>query len=351
MLKWQRTVLFDIMDISEKSSALSFRDTHRKEGNMRRSICAVLCTAVILSFGTFFASAKENYPMAGRVSTVSDNLNVRSRAGGEVVSSLPKDSYVSLLSFENGWYRLEYADGRYGYSSADFIKALLNSYSATVKTTSGRLNVRSSAGGAIVNALASGTRVTVISASGDWSRIIYHGIRTGWVSSKYLVKNNATGHKSVSLKVPDYKQTDPRWANKKIGSTKYTIGQIGCTTTALAMTESYRTGKTVYPDTMESRLNYSSGGSLYWPGNYSATTNFSGYMQTIYNLLAQGKPVIVGAKKANGSQHWVVVTGYTGENTLKPTAFRINDPGTASRTNLGHFFTEYPYLHKIVWYN
>ena len=158
-------------------------------------------------------------------------------------------------------------------------------------------------------------------------------------------------YRAISLKVPDYKQTDSRWANKKIGSTKYTIGQIGCTTTALAMTESYRTGKTVYPDTMESRLSYSSGGSLYWPNNYSATTNFTNYMQTVYNLLAQGKPVIVGAKKANGSQHWVVVTGYTGASALKPTAFKINDPGTASRTNLGQFFTEFPYLHKIVWYN
>ncbi|MBR4048872.1 MAG: SH3 domain-containing protein [Clostridia bacterium] len=318
---------------------------------MRRSISAVLCAAVILSFCTFFASAKESYPMAGRVSTASGNLNVRSSAGGNIVSSLQKDSYVNLISLENGWYKVEYAAGRYGYSSADFIKALLNSYPATVKTTSGGLNVRSSAGGTIINSLASGTRVTVISTSGDWSRIIYHGIRTGWVSSKYLVTGTQNSYKAISLKVPDYKQTDSRWANKKIGSTKYTIGQIGCTTTALAMTESYRTGKTVYPDTMESRLSYSSGGSLYWPNNYSATTNFTNYMQTIYNLLAQGKPVIVGAKKANGSQHWVVVTGYTGASTLKPTAFKINDPGTASRTNLGQFFTEFPYLHKIVWYN
>lgn len=289
--------------------------------------------------------------MAGQISTASGNLNVRSRAGGEIISSLQKNSYVNLISLTDGWYKVEYADGKYGYSSADFIKALLNSYSATVKTTSGRLNVRSSAGGTIVNSLASGTKVTVISTSGDWSRIIYHGIRTGWVSSKYLVTGTQSGYKAVSLTVPDYKQTDSRWASKKIGSTKYTIGQIGCTTTALAMTESYRTGKTVYPDTMSSRLSYSSGGSLYWPSNYSATTNFSNYMQTIYNLLVQGKPVIVGAKKANGSQHWVVVTGYTGASTLTPTAFKINDPGTASRTNLGHFFTEYPYLHKIVRYN
>ena len=77
--------------------------------------------------------------MAGRVSTASGNLNVRSSAGGNIVSSLQKDSYVNLISLENGWYKVEYAAGRYGYSSADFIKALLNSYPATVKTPSGRL--------------------------------------------------------------------------------------------------------------------------------------------------------------------------------------------------------------------
>lgn len=317
---------------------------------MRRCICAVLCTAVILSFGTFFASASDTYPKAGKVSTASDNLYVRSSAGGSIVSSLPKNSFVNLLSLSDGWYKVEYADGKYGYSSAGYITPVSASYGATVKTTSGRLYVRSSAGGTIVNSLASGTKVTVISTSGSWSRIVYYGTSTGWVSSSYLVKDSG-GYTAVSLSVPNYKQTDSRWASTKIGSTNYTIGQIGCTTTALAMTESYRTGTTIYPNTMESKLSYSSSGSLYWPSNYSSTTNFTNYMQTIYNLLAQGKPVIVGAKKANGSQHWVVVTGVYGVNTLTPTAFKINDPGSTTKTNLGHFFSEFPYLHKIVWYN
>lgn len=320
---------------------------------MLRCISAVLCAAIILSVTALSSLASTAYPTAGRVNISYGTLNVRNSPGGSKIASLSKDSYVNLHSLTNGWYKVEYSNGKYGYSSADYIVPLNASYPATVRTTSGRLYVRSSAGGTIINSLASGTKVTVLSSSGGWSRVVYYGTNIGYVSSSYLVKSSGqtNGYKAVSLSVPDYKQTDSRWANKKIGSTNYTIGQIGCTTTALAMTESYRTGSTVYPDTMESRLSYSSGGALYWPANYSSTTSFANYMQTIYNLLIQGKPVIIGAKKVNGAQHWVVVKGIYGVNTLTPTAFKINDPGSNTRTNLGQFFSEYPYLHRIVWYN
>lgn len=314
----------------------------------RRCISTLLCATIIISIFSFTVSASSTYPKAGRITTSSGNLNVRSSIGGSVVSSLAKNSYVNLISDSNGWYRVEYAAGKYGYSSADYIMPVSASYGATVKTNSGRLYVRKSAGGTIINSLASGTRVSVISESGGWSRIVYYGTNVGYVSSKYLSKGS---YSAVSLKVNSYKQTDSRWASKKIGSTNYTIGDIGCTTTALAMTESYRTGTTIYPDAMSKKLSYSSSGMLYWPSNYSSTTDFTSYMETIYNLLRQGKPVIIGAKKANGSQHWIVVTGVYGVNTLTPAAFKINDPGSSTRSNLGHFFTDYPYLHRIVWYN
>lgn len=313
----------------------------------RRCICAVICVAIVMSVFSISASASASFPKAGRVTTNSGDLNVRSSAGGNVVYSLPRGSYVNLMSNNNGWYKVEYSAGKYGYSSADYITPVSSSYSATVKTNSGKLYVRKSAGGTIINSLASGTRVSVISESGGWSRIVYYGTNTGYVSSKYLSTESYT---AVSLKVNNYKQTDSRWAKTRLGSSGYTIGDIGCTTTALAMTESYRTGTTIYPDAMSRKLSYSSSGMLYWPDNYSGTTDFNNYMQTIYNLLRQGKPVIIGAKKANGNQHWVVVTGIYGVNTLTPAAFKINDPGSSTRSNLGHFFSDYPYLHKIVWY-
>lgn len=314
---------------------------------MRRCIITVIIAAMAASLVSINAFAAST-PAAGKVTTVSGSLYVRNSPGGSIVSSLEKGRSVMLSGEENGWYKVEYEAGRYGFSSKSYITPINSSEYKTVKTTSGRLYVRKSAGGEIINSLSSGIKVAVLSSSNGWSKVVYNGSYIGFVSSKYLI--SARGYPAIKLNVPDFKQNDSRWANHKIGNTNYTMALIGCTTTALAMTESYRTGTTVYPHKMEERLSYSSGGSLYWPQNYTATTDFSNYLSLIYSKLKEGKPVIVGAKKANGSQHWVTVTGTKATDTLKPTDFIINDPGTATRTNLGQFFSTYHYLHKIVWY-
>lgn len=317
---------------------------------MRRCIITVLVAALMAAFIPFEALAAAP-PAAGTVSTSSGKLYVRNAPAGSIVSSLAKDSNIMLHGEENGWYKVEYEAGKYGYSSKNYISPISASVYKTVRTTSGRLYVRSSPGGEIINSLASGTRVAVISDSAGWSKVVFNGNSTGYVSSNYLATDaQPSKYKAVKLNVPDFKQTDSRWANHKIGSTNYTIGLIGCTTTAVAMAESFRTNKTIYPNKMEEKLSYSSGGALYWPSNYATTTDFNNYLSLIYTKLSEGKPVIVGAKKANGSQHWVIVTGINSTDALKPTDFIINDPGTSSRTNLGQFFSTYHYLHRIVWY-
>ncbi len=317
---------------------------------MRRCIIFVLVAAMMTAFVSFETFAASE-PAAGTVSTNSGNLNVRSAPGGNIVSSLAKGENVMMHGEENGWYKVEYASGKYGYCSKSYIAPIVQSEYKTVKTTSGRLYVRSSPAGEIINSLASGTRVAVISDSDGWSKVVFNGSRTGYVSSSYLKSTTpSTKYEAIRLNVPDFKQTDSRWANHKIGSTGYTIGLIGCTTTAVAMAESYRTGTTIYPHKMEEKLSYSSGGSLYWPSNYATTTDFDNYLSLIFSKLKEGKPVIVGAKKANGSQHWVIVTGVKATDSLTPTDFIINDPGTSTRTNLGQIFSTYHYLHRIVWY-
>ena len=287
------------------------------------------------------------------LAVVDGNLNVRNTPGmdGEIVGKMTNYAACEILGEENGWYKVEYESGRYGYSSKSYITPITASEYKTVKTTSGRLNVRKSAGGEIINSLASGSKVAVLSTSGGWSKVVYNGSSIGFVSSNYLISTDQnSGYKAIKLNVPDYKQTDSRWANHKIGNTNQTISLIGCTTTALAMAESYRTGTTIYPNKMEEKLTYNSSGALYWPTNYATTTDFNNYLTRIYSLLEQGKPVIVGAKKADGGQHWVVVTGIKATNSLKATDFIINDPGTSTRTNLGQFFSTYHYLHRIAWY-
>lgn len=325
---------------------------------MKKIFSAVM--TVVLCIGIMSAMPKaraEQKPVgAGRVNTSSTSLNVRSSpsSSAKVKATLKKNTYVTLISKSGSYWYVRYSAESYGYCHADYIYQV-SAAVRTVKTTSGNLRVRSSASlnASVQDHLPSGTYVTVHTADGVFSRIIYNGNKVGYVHSSYLVNSNASStdkkYSAISLNVPNYKQTDPRWANVTLGSSGQTMGKIGCATTALAMTESFRTGTTVYPNQMASKLSYTSGGAVYWPSNYTTVTSSSGYSEKIYSALKQGKPVIVGAKKSNGSQHYVVVKGVSATDTLTASAFLINDPGSNSRTTLAQFFSVYPNFYKMLY--
>lgn len=309
---------------------------------------AIIMSAVLLPINADAATASSR---AGTVSVSSGRLNVRSSnsASSYVKASLDKGTYVTLISKSGSWWKVEYADNKYGYCHTDYIKTLSSSPMA-VNTKSGSLNVRSGPGTSYSKSgsLPKGEIVIVLSSSGSWKRILFDGTKVGYVSSTYLT-SASSGNSAISLNVPSYKQTDSRWANTKIGSSGKTIAQIGCATTAIAMMESYRTGTTIYPNTMSKRLSYSSSGNVYWPSDYTVVTSSSGYLSAVYNLLKQGKPVLFGAKNSYGGQHWVVITGFSG-GSLSAANFTINDPGSDSRTTLQQFLNKYPTFYKFFYY-
>lgn len=291
---------------------------------------------------------------AGQVSITNGTLNVRSAATttAGVVASLTKNSYVTLISKTGDWWRVEYQNGKYGYCHSGYIKTI-SADAKQVNVTSGTLNVRSGAGvtHSRIGGLAKGTVVLKIASSGEWSKVIFNGSKVGFVSSKYLAQvTTQPTYNKITLKVPSYKQTDTRWANVKIGASGKTMADIGCATTAIAMVESYRLGSTIYPNEMTKKLNYTSSGAVYWPSQYTAVTNSSDYLLKIYNQLKQGKTVLFGAKKSSGGQHWVVITGYSGGNTLTTDGFLINDPGSNTRLNLKQFLSAYPVFYKYFTY-
>ncbi len=321
---------------------------------MKRSISILICALILISMLISPASAADSGSKAGLVSVSYGSLNVRSSASssGTVLSSLPKGSYVTLMSKSGSWWRVEYAAGKYGYCHADYIKTISSAVS-TVKVT-GSLNVRSGPGTSYARngSLYNGNTVLVLSTSGGWSKILHSGVKTGWVSSQYLSTGNSggsTGYSSVKLSVPKYLQSDSRWASVTLGSSGKTMAKIGCATTGIAMMESYRTGTAIYPNAMAKKLKYTSSGSVYWPSDYTAVTSSSGYLSKIYDLLKSGKPVLLGAKNSYGSQHWVVITGFTG-GALSTGNFTINDPGTSSRTTLSQFLKDYPTFYKFFHY-
>lgn len=322
-----------------------------------KKVLTVLLTAVLFLSISLPAFAADANSTAGTVRITSGSLNVRSApsTSATVVSSLYKNETVTLIQRSGDFWKIEYGDGKYGYAHANYIAPVSGAYAARVKTAGGNLNVRTGAGTSysIRTSLPNGKTVVVLSQSGGWAKILYHGKSVGYVSNRYLTaassSNTANGNAAVRLSVVSYKQTDPRWANVKIGTAGDTIGSSGCTTTALAMTESYRTGTTITPAMMATRLTYAPAGWLYWPSNYLISTNGTNYLQTIYNLLKSGKPVILGMKKASGAQHWVVVTGFTG-GALTASNFTVNDPGSNTRTTLSSFVSAYPNFYKMVYY-
>lgn len=326
---------------------------------MKRCICFLLVLILAASVLPLQARAADAGSKAGVVSVSYGSLNVRSTAStsGSIVATLSKGSYVTLMNQSGSWWRVEYADGKYGYCHASYI----SSASSTVSSVkvSGSLNVRSGPGTGYsrTGSLYNGKTVLVLSTDRGWSKILYNGTKTGWVSSQYLSSgtgsgsggSGSTGNPALKLSVPSYKQTDSRWASVTLGSSGKTIASIGCTTTAIAMMESFRTGTTIYPDTMAGKLRYTSSGSVYWPDHYTVDTSSSGYLSRVYALLKAGKPVLFGAKNRYGSQHWVVITGFTGGEII-PANFTINDPGTASRTTLAQFLKDYPTFYKFFSY-
>lgn len=173
----------------------------------------------------------------------------------------------------------------------------------------------------------------------------------GYCSGKYLTFKQQI-IKPVQLNIPLYLQTDERWAKVTLGNSGRTIESIGCTTTCMAMCETYIRGKTVTPDLMEKELYYTSRGELGWPDSYTASYDESTYLQIVYNKLSNNIPVLIGCQKTNGRPHWVLITGYTGEGkTFKAKDFVINDPLTKKRTNLAQYLKKYSKFMKIVYSN
>lgn len=338
-----------------------------KKGSESMNIRSFWSKGIALCLGAVFAglvlfftaapvAAADGESYGGRVTTSSTALNVRSTpsATSAKLTTLPKGSYVTVVGVEKGWYKIEFGKGIYGYCSPDYLTPVSGSYPAYVSAGGGNLNVRSGPSTAydIENILPHGRCLVVIGQSDGWYRVIYNGDEVGYVSKKYISVSKPADIKeeygAVYLSVPSYKQKDSRWSGVKLGSSGKTIGQIGCTTTALAMTESYRLGYTVYPNQMASRLSYTSGGALYWPSNYSQYYG-SDYLKKAYSLLKEGKPVIIGAKTSSGKTHWVVITGFKG-NALTASNFIINDPGSTDTVDLATYMGKYPIFMKLTYY-
>ena len=309
------------------------------------SVVLLLAVVAALFTGAVTADAAETMGV-GVVTTTSGGLNVRSGPGigYGILTSLPRGGYVTLVGRSGDWYRVEYGAGQYGYCSAAYLPEA-SFRTATVDAEGYRLNIRAGAGTgyAIVSRYADRSTALVLSSAGGWAKVLFDGTKIGYVSEEYLVYEGRT---AVTLNVPRYAQNDSRWASVRLGSSRYTIGGVGCTTCSMAMVESTVRGYTVTPAMMAAELTYSSSGTLYWPSCYSAYFG-NDYLTVAYQQLKQGRPVMIGGFTPAGAQHWVVITGFTGGDLI-PEHFTVNDPGAYSRSTLAAFQSKYSVFYKIM---
>ncbi len=333
--------------------------------------CALICMMVVLSVPRFHAATQSSG--AGIVTTQSTGLNVREEASSasKRLTVLPKGSYVTILEKRGDWWYVEYGKGKYGYCAAQYITKDMNGIAGFVNTQQTGLNVRKGPGTryGVEAVLEKGTIFVLLAEENGWARILYNGVKVGYVSSTYVAPvvpstqqpqtptvtpqpQPGAQYAAVKLNVPSYKQIDSRWRNYPIGMQGGTIGTIGCTLTGISMMESYRTGTVITPNVQASKMSFTAGGALYWPSNYVKTSVSSqaDCMQRAYQMLKSGKPVLIGGKTYVGSNHWVVITGYTGSTgSLSAWNFTINDPGS-NKTTLGEYFGSCSWIHSLVYY-
>ncbi|MRN23375.1 SH3 domain-containing protein, partial [Romboutsia ilealis] len=185
-----------------------------------------------------------------------NGLNMRSGAGTSyrVITTLNKGTKVDVISESNGWSKIKY-DGRLGYVYSTYLDNIKPSYTNTttkiVNTDS--LNVRSgpSTSNTIVGKLSKGTKVSVISESNGWSKILYNN-KECYVSSRYLNSGSSSSdnsnNNSSNNTVKETKEVNTDSLNVRSGpSTSHSkIGTLSKGTKVSVISESNGWSKILY---------------------------------------------------------------------------------------------------------
>lgn len=371
-----------------------------KAENQKQRVCPrfaaiLLSIAVLMTCFPGFSAVSFAASASGKVTANGGNLNVRSgpSMNNDVISCLKDGTKVTVKSKAGSWYKIEYVSGKVGYVYKTYLKvsgkvaaesgssgagsssASNQEYPVTAKVTNGgvplKLRKQATTASSILAEIPRGSSLKITDQyNANWYKASYGG-RNGYVYASYIImpdqvtsSGSSSGNSSTSssskpsapkyqypridLDVPFYSQTDSRWANLKLGKTRYTISQIGCVVCGLAQIQSYQQGKQITPAKMLKTLSFDGNGCVYWPSGSHVNTS-SNYSANIYKQLAKGKPVLVGAFTPSGKQHWVVATGYdVNSNRLSSSHIQINDCSGRYKT-LKEFLTQYSRFYKIVY--
>ena len=171
-----------------------------------------------------------------------------------VITTLNKGTKVEVISESNGWSKIKY-DGRLGYVYSIYLDDIKPSYTNTTTKTvnTNSLNVRSgpSTSNSIVGKLSKGTKVSVISESNGWSKILYNN-KECYVSSRYLDSKSSSSdnsnNNSSNSTIKETKEVNTDSLNVRTGpSTSYSkLGTLSKGTKVGVISESNGWSKILY---------------------------------------------------------------------------------------------------------
>ena len=185
--------------------------------NKKYVMAGMLATALVAPM----TDATNSY--ADDTRTITGRVNFRTGPGNEYDSmgKIEKGETVTYLGSNGGWRKVKY-NSKVGYVYKDYISEKSSSTTIKYVNASVGLNVRKgpSTSYEVITKLADGTKVNVISTSGDWSKITTGSI-TGYVSNKYL--SNSDSSSSSETSTTKYVDADVGLNVRKGPGTNYSV--------------------------------------------------------------------------------------------------------------------------------
>ncbi len=142
--------------------------------------------------------------------------------------------------------------------------------------------------------------------------------------------------RGTACSMPIFSQNDPSWRNTVMQAAGDSIGNFGCAVTSTAMVLNFY-GAPLTPAQLNACLGQGAD-LLYWtqavPCAKGAVTGYNGFdfsWQNLDQVLAAGKPAIVGMLRGQTGMHFVVVTAGSGGSASN---YAVNDPwdGTINKS-------------------
>ncbi|MBQ7784887.1 MAG: SH3 domain-containing protein [Clostridia bacterium] len=160
--------------------------------NKKAAYAAMLCMAMAVPF----SATAENETRVITAGTL--NLRADATTESDVLGKYGWGTEVEVLGFSGNWAYVE-VGGQKGYMYAQYLGGEgAASYTSYVNTNTRGLNLRATPNGVILGSYPRGTKVTVLSSEGGWSKVSVNG-QTGYMQTKWLSSSKPSSGSSSSV--------------------------------------------------------------------------------------------------------------------------------------------------------